>query len=278
MTDHYKTLGVDRNANQDDIKKAYRKMAAQHHPDRGGDTAKFQEVQAAYETLSDEGKRAQYDNPQPQGFHHFGGGFPPGFEDVFGQMFGGGSPFGDIFGRGHHRPPQRNRTLNIQTTITLEEAYSGKTMIANLQLPSGRDQVLEIKIPAGIQDGMTLRLAEMGDDAVPNVPRGDIHLTVSVAPHTEFVRQGDDLIRNLQINCIDAMLGKTVYVDTINGSRLEIKVPEGTQHGQVLSAAGYGMPKVNDNRFKGSLLLQINITIPKNLNNTQKELLKQINI
>lgn len=277
MTDYYKTLGVDRNANQDDIKKAYRKMAAQHHPDRGGDTAKFQEVQAAYETLSDPGKRSQYDSPQPQGFQQFGG-FPPGFEDVFSQMFGGGSPFGDIFGRGHSRPPQRNRTLNIQTTITLEEAHSGKTMIANLQLPSGRDQVLEIKIPAGIQDGMTLRLAEMGDDAIPNVPRGDIHLTVSIAPHADFIRQGDDLIRNLQINCIDAMLGKTMYVDTINGTRLEIKVPEGTQHGQVLSAAGYGMPKVNDNRFKGSLLLQINITIPKNLNNAQKELLKQINI
>lgn len=278
MTDHYKTLGVDRNANQDDIKKAYRKMAAQHHPDRGGDTAKFQEVQAAYETLSDEGKRAQYDNPQPQGFNQFGG-FPPGFEDVFSQMFGGGgNPFGDIFGRGQHRQPQRNRNLNIQTAITLEEAYSGKTMIANLQLPSGRDQVLEIKIPAGIQDGMTLRLANMGDDSIPNAPRGDIHLSVTVIPHNEFTRQGDDLVRNLQINCIDAMLGKTIYVNTIDGTRLEIKVPEGTQHGQVLSAAGYGMPKVNDNRFKGSLLLQINITVPKNLNNTQKELLKQINI
>jgi curved DNA-binding protein len=278
MTDHYKTLGVDRNANQDDIKKAYRKMAAQHHPDRGGDTAKFQEVQAAYETLSDEGKRAQYDNPQPQGFNQFGG-FPPGFEDVFSQMFGGGgSPFGDIFGRAQHRQPQRNRNLNIQTAITLEEAYSGKTIIANLQLPSGRDQVLEIKIPAGIQDGMTLRLANMGDDTIPNAPRGDIHLSVTVIPHNEFTRQGDDLIRTLQINCIDAMLGKTIYVNTIDGTRLEIKVPEGTQHGQVLSAAGYGMPKVNDNRFKGSLLLQINITVPKNLNNTQKELLKQINI
>jgi curved DNA-binding protein len=276
MTNYYNTLGVDRNANQDDIKKAYRKMAAQHHPDRGGDTAKFQEVQAAYETLSDADKRAQYDNPQPQ-HQQFGNGFPPGFEDIFGQMFGG-NPFGDIFGRGQHRPPQRNRTLNIQTSITLEEAHSGKVMIANLQLPSGRDQVLEIKIPAGIQDGMTLRLAEMGEDTIPNIPRGDIHLTVSVTSHPVFTRQGDDLVRSIQINCIDAMLGKTVYVDSIDGTRLEIKVPAGTQHGQVMSAAGYGMPKVNDNRFKGALLLQINVTVPKDLTATQKEILKQINI
>lgn len=280
MTDHYQTLGVDRNASQDDIKKAYRKMAAQHHPDRGGDTAKFQEVQAAYETLSDADKRTQYDNPQPQGFNHFGGGgFPQGFEDVFSQMFGGnGSPFGDIFGRRQHHQPQRNRTINIQTVITLEEAHSGKILIANLQLPSGRDQVLEIKIPPGINDGMTLRLGEMGDDSIPNIPRGDIHLTINVQPHNVFTRQGDDLIRKLNVNCIDAMLGKTVQLTTIDNTTLEIKVPPGTQHGQVLSAAGYGMPRVNDNQVKGAMLIQINITIPKNLNDIQKTLLKQINI
>jgi DnaJ-class molecular chaperone len=280
MSDHYSTLGVDRNSSPDDIKKAYRKMAAQHHPDRGGDTAKFQEIQSAYDTLSDPGKRQQYDNPQPQGFpgggfhFHQGGGFPPGFEDIF-SAFGQGHPFGDMFGQ---RQPQRNRTINIQTSITLEDAFYGKDLIANLQLPSGKNQTLEIKIPAGINDGTTLRLNQMGDDSVPNAPKGDIHLTVHVQPHSVFQRQGDDLIKQVDVSCIDAMLGKTIKITTIDNKILDITVPEGTQHGQTLAAAGYGMPKVNDNRFKGRLLILINITVPKSLTAAQKNILKQLQV
>ena len=279
---HYETLGVTRDASQDEIKKAYRKLAAQHHPDRGGDTAKFQEIQSAYAILSDIDKKSEYDNPHTQnfpgsgGFHFHGGGMPQGFEDIFGQMFGGAHPFGHMFNGGRNSP--RNRTLNIQTTITLEEAFHGKDMIANLQLPSGREQVLEIKIPAGIQDGMTLRLSEMGDDSVPNVPKGDIHMIISVLPHSVFTRQGDDLVKTVNINCIDAMLGKTVQISTIDNKLLDIKINPGTQQGQTLAAAGYGMPKVNDNRFKGRLLLTINITIPTDLSEAQKAILSQINI
>jgi DnaJ-class molecular chaperone len=279
MSDHYQTLGVDRNATPDEIKKAFRKLASQHHPDKGGDTKKFQEIQAAYDVLGDPEKKAQYDNPASQFAGGQFGGAPPGFEDIINQMFGGGnSPFGDIFGRRHQPPPQRNRTLNIQTTISLEEAFSGKEMIANVQLPNGRDQLLEVKIPAGISDGMVLRLAGMGEDTVPNVPRGDIHLTVNVQPHGRFIRQGDDLVTSVNVNCIDAILGKNVQIDTIDGKTLDIKVPAGTQHGQLLSAPGYGMPKVYDNRFKGRLLISINITIPTNLNEAQKAILSQIKI
>jgi DnaJ-class molecular chaperone len=261
--DHYSTLGVDRGASPDDIKRAYRKAAAQHHPDRGGDTAKFQEVQAAYETLSDPGKRQQYDNPQPQGFpggFHFNmGGVPPGFEDIFNAF--GGSPFGDMFG-GRRQQPQRNKTLNMQTSISLEDAFSGKDLMTTVVLPSGREQLIDIKIPAGINDGTTLRLSSLGDDTIPNIPRGDIHLTVHVHPHHKFQRQGDDLVMSLDVSCIDAMLGKTINVETIDKRMLEITVKPGTQPGSTLAAVGYGMPNVNDNRFKGRMLIQINITIP----------------
>jgi len=273
MADHYQTLGVDRNASPDDIKRAYRKLAAQHHPDKGGDTAKFQEISAAYDTLSDPEKKSQYDNPRPQfqnapgggGFHfHTGGGMPPGFEDIFAQ-----------FGMFGQRQQPKNRTLNIQTTISLEEAFYGKDLVATLGLPSGREQIIEIKIPVGTHDGLVLRLAGMGDDSVPNAPRGDIHLTVSVLEHPKFRRQGDDLICNIEISCIDAMLGKNIIVNTIDGKTLEMTVRPGTQPGQILSAAGYGMPKLNDDRFKGRMLMPVDIKIPTFLTEEQKLILQQ---
>ena len=262
--DHYQTLGVDRNASQDDIKKAYRKMASQHHPDKGGDTEKFQEIQAAYATLSDENKRAEYDNPQPQHFHHTGfSNVPPGFEDIFAQ-----------FGMFRRPPTPQNRNLNVQTTITLEDAFTGKDLIANITLPSGREQVVEVKIPAGVQDGTVLRLAQMGDDSIPNAPRGDLHLTINLAPHEKFQRQGDDLIYVLDVTSIDAMLGVKFHLTTFDNKTLEITINPGTQHGQILAVAGHGMPKMSDNRFKGRLLVSVNIIIPV-LTEYQRKILKQ---
>ena len=278
--DHYSTLGVNKDATPDEIKKAFRKLASQHHPDKGGDTAKFQEIQVAYDTLSDPDKKAQYDNPNTFGTRTDGGwqqagpgGFPPGFEDLFSSMFGANhNPFG------FHSPRQavRNRTLNIQTTISLNDAFSGKDLMANIGLPSGREQTVEIKIPAGILDGTVLRLAGMGDDSVSGVPRGDIHLAVNVAPHSKFQRQGDDLVYNYEINGVEAMLGKVVYIDTIDGKTLEMSIPAGAQHGTVMAANGYGMPKMNDNRFKGRLLINVSVRTLTNLTDQQKQTLVDI--
>jgi curved DNA-binding protein len=275
MADYYQTLGVDRNASADEIKRAYRSLAMKYHPDRqGGDDNKFKEIQEAYATLSDTNKRSQYDNPQPQmsGFN-FNGGAPPGFEDILSQMFNGGNPF---FGHGFRQPQMRNKTLNMQTTISLEDAYNGKEILAGIQLPSGREQTIEIKIPQGIQDGTTLRLSGMGDDSVPGHPRGDIHLTVQVAPHPQFQRQNDDLIISLEVDAIDAILGKKYKINTINGRIIELTVNPGTQHDQTYAAAGYGMPSMRDARFVGRLLINIQIKIPTNLTNDQLSLLKNI--
>lgn len=272
MSDYYQILEIDRNASQDEIKKAYRRLASKHHPDRGGDTAKFQEIQVAYDTLSNPEKRSQYDNPQSQGFQRFGG-MPPGFEEMFGNMFGN-SPFGDIFG--NQRAQQRNRTLNIATEITLEEAYLGKDLLAELVLPSGRRQTIEVKIPRGIQDGTVLRLSQMGDDTHPTLPRGDIHLSISIKSHLKFERHGDDLITALDVNAIDAILGKSYIIETLDKKILEIKVNPGVQHGQMLSAPGYGMPKMSDNRFTGRLLVRVNIKIPTNLDEAQLQKLREI--
>ena len=269
-TNFYQTLGIARNATPEEIKQAYRKLAFTHHPDRGGDAEKFKEIQIAYDTLSDPVKKQQYDNPQPEGqffqFHHGGG-----MNEVFQHFFGGQGPF-DFFGQ----RPQRNRTLNLQAEITFEESFYGKELFFNVVLPSGRNQTVNVKIPPGINDGTVLRLAGLGDDTVPNLPRGDIHFSVSVRPHPLFRRQGDDLIREISINCIDAMLGSKISVDTIDGKTIEVTINPGVQHGQILSAPGYGMPNVNDNRLKGRLLMPINIIIP-NINDRQKVLLEQFN-
>lgn len=273
MSDLYNTLGVERSASPEEIKRAYRKLAAQHHPDRGGDTKKFQEIQAAYDTLSDPEKRAAYDNPQPQtgNFNFHGSGFPPGFEEVLAQFNNG--MFGGMFRQAR---PARNRTLNLQTQLTLEEAFFGKDLIANVQLPSGRDQLLEVKIPAGIRDGITLRLAGMGDDSISNVARGDIHLTVHIAPHSKFRRENDDLIVDLSVNCFDAVLGKTIQLDTIDGKTLETSIPPGIQHGQTLSIQGYGMPNISNSNMRGRMLVNINIIIPRTLTDDQKDALRKI--
>jgi DnaJ-class molecular chaperone len=274
MSDYYSTLGLSKTATQDEIKQAYRKLAMKHHPDRtGGDDTEFKKIQEAYATLSDPEKRSQYDNPQPQGFQQFGG-MPPGFEDIMSQMFGGGNPFG--FGGMGGQRPARNRTLNMQTQISLEDAFFGKDLIANITLPNGHEQVVNVKIPRGIQDGTTLRLAKMGDDSYANLPRGDIHLTVNIIPNNKFNRQGDDLIKELEVNAIDAILGKNYQLETIDNRILEVKINPGTQHGQMLAAAGYGMPNMNDNRFVGRLLIQVKIQIPTDLTNSQLTKLREI--
>ena len=268
--DYYQTLGVARGASQDDIKKAYRTLAMKHHPDRGGDTAKFKEIQEAYATLSDDQKRAGYDNPQPQGFHFGGGGHP------FEQMFGQGHPFGDIFGFRQSRQSV-NRSIQLQTSITLEDAFYGKDLLANVKLPSGREQTVNIKIPPGIHEGTTLRLTGMGDDSINGLPRGDILLGIHILEHAIFKRQGDDLLLEHEITAVEAMTGATITVVTIDGKRLETTIPAGVQFDSILSLAGHGMPNFNDPSRKGRLLIKVKIRIP-NLTEDQKNNLKKLNI
>lgn len=271
---YYNILGVSKTADQDEIKKAFRRLASKHHPDKGGDTKKFQEIQSAYDVLSDPQKRAEYDNPRQQtnNFGFSANGMPPGFEDIFSAF--GGNPFENIFN--NRQRQARNLNINLQATIELEDAFFGKDLTISVNLPSGREQLCEIKIPKGIQDGTTLRLAGMGDDSVSNAPRGDIHLTVRIQPHNKFNRQNDDLITTLEIDAIDAMLGKAYKIDTIGGKTLEIQVNPGIQPGQMLAAHGYGMPNMNDNRFVGRMLIQVKVIIPNNLSDEQKIKLTEI--
>jgi curved DNA-binding protein len=274
MSDYYNTLGVPKSASDDEIKKAYRSAAMKHHPDRGGDQGKFQEIQAAYATLSDPQKRAEYDNPAPQfgggGFHFHSG---EGFEHIFGQ----GSPFGDIFGFHQQRRPAQNRPIQIQTSITLDDAFTGKELIASINLPSGQEQAINVSIPKGIHNGTTLKLSGMGDDRVPGVPRGDILLTIHVVDHFYFSRQGDDLITNVEVSCIDAMVGGTITVTTIDNRKLETKIPAGMQHDSMLNINGYGMPNFSMPGRRGNLLLRVKLVVPT-LDDEQQEKIRKIKL
>jgi len=233
MTDHYATLGVAKNATPSDIKKAYRRLAAIHHPDKGGDTAEFQKVQAAYETLSDPQKKQQYDNPQSQGFSFGSSGFPGGFQfhhhgfdinDIFGQMFGA------------NPRSQRPHQPSYRTTIwvNLEQVYSGGEQILQFN-HNGNNDVVKVQIPKGVENGQTLRFDNLIKDAI-------LIAEFRVHPHQKFERNGSDLYSILDINLLDLIVGTTVDFVTLGGKKLEVTVSPKTQPGATLRIAGEGLP------------------------------------
>jgi len=254
MTDHYQTLGLQPNATVDQIKKAYRSLAMKHHPDRGGDQAKFKDISVAYDTLSDQNTRAEYDQMRtggPQVRYTTGG-----FQDI-NDLFGGRSPFGDMFGR----RMQRNRDLNIQCQITLYDSFVGKQLEANYQLPSGKPQTVVINIPPGISHGETIRYSGLGDDSIPQMPRGNLNVTIVILPDQDYSRQGDDLYTTVDISPIEAMIGCKKKVKFITGDEKEIDVRPGVETGVEYASAGAGFPNPHSGR-KGKFVIVVKIKTP----------------
>jgi len=243
MSDHYQTLGVAKTATPDEIKKSYRKLASQHHPDKGGDKAKFQDIQAAYDTLSNPDKRQQYDNPMPQGFHHQGG-MPQGFENIFSQMFGGGNPF-DPFNQRRQQPQQQ--VFRTTINISLEQAYHGGEQILKLQTPTNVHAVT-IQVPKGIQNGNQMRIDKVMDGA-------SLIVDFRVEPHLKYDRQGNDLICNHSISVFDLIIGTTFEFTTLAGKTLEVTVKPRTQPYIQLKLAGQGMPIYNTSAYGDQIIL-----------------------
>ena len=241
--DHYSTLGVGKNATPDDIKKAYRKLASKHHPDKGGDTATFQKIQTAYDTLIDPNKRQQYENPMPQGFPQQGG-MPPGFEHIFGQMFGGGNPF-DPFAQ--HRQQPQQQVFRTTINISLEQAYYGGEQILKLQTPTNV-HAITIQIPKGIQNGNQMRIDKVMDGA-------SLVVDFKVENHLKYDRQGNDLICNHPISVLDLIIGTSFEFVTLSGKTLEVTVKPKTQPYIQLKLAGQGMPIHNTTRYGDQIIL-----------------------
>ena len=241
--DHYNTLGVAKNATPDEIKKAYRKLASQHHPDKGGDKAKFQDIQAAYDTLSSPEKRQQYDNPMPQGFHHQGG-MPQGFENIFSQMFGGGNPF-DPFNQRRQQPQQQ--VFRTTINISLEQAFNGGEQLLKLQTPTNVHAVT-IQIPKGIQNGNQMKIDNVLDGA-------SLVVDFRIEPHLKYDRQGNDLVCNHSISVLDLIIGTPFEFTTLSGKTLEVTVKPRTQPYIQLKLTGQGMPIYNTSGYGDQIIL-----------------------
>lgn len=244
--EHYQTLGVAKTATPDEIKKAYRKLASQHHPDKGGDTATFQKIQIAYDTLSDPEKRQQYDNPMTRG-NPFGGfqQAPGGFNFNFnGDM---NDLFGQMFNQHQQRHPNQPHVFRTSINITLEQSYSGGTQSLRLQTPHGTHAV-NIEIPKSVTDGGQMRYENL-------IPSASLLVEFRVAPHLKFERKGMDLYCNQQVSILDLIVGGDFEFTTISGKTLMVSIPPKTQPYMHLKIAGEGMPIPNSRIFGDQILL-----------------------
>ena len=344
--DYYQLLGLSKTASADEIKKAYRKLAMQYHPDKNPGNkeaeAKFKQISEAYEILQDPQKKAMYDQyghsafSQGAGGHHaHGGDFSDAFEDIFSQFMGGG-------GRSSRRNTStkvRGADLTYRINISLEEAFSGKTQeitfstnvkcddcggsgsrdstghkncpdcgghgVVRMQQGffaveqtcgrcmgagkiisnpcnscgghgrSQKQKKLSVSIPAGIEDGSRVRLIGEGEAGVRGGENGDLYVLVTINSHKIFKVNGADLHRKLDIKFTTAALGGEVEIQTIDGGKVMLKIPAGTQNGDQLKLREKGMTKVRSSA-RGDLFAHIFVEVPKKLTSKQKELLKQL--
>jgi len=249
--DYYAVLGVNKNSTSDEIKKAYRKLASQHHPDKGGDTTKFQEIQTAYDTLSDPKKRAIYDNPQPQGFP---GGFTfhaEGFDinDLFGQIF---NQKNQNFGG------SRKQIYRTKVDVSLHEAYTGTNKILELNTITGK-KVIDIKIPRGVNNHDQMRFDNVLDSAI-------LVIEFNILPDLRFDRKGNDLYCNHKIDVLDLITGTNFNFKTISGKEIQVHIKPKTQPFQSIRLSGLGMP-INNSNIYGDQYLLLKPYIPDIIDN-----------
>ena len=285
--DYYEVLGVSKNASDDEIKKAYRKLAVKYHPDKNpGDKeaeAKFKEINEAHDVLSDKQKRARYDQFGHAGVGGAGGnpfgagGNPFGGFDFNGQTFNfdfGGGGLEDILGNlfgfgGGARRPRRGADYQTNVTLTFEEAIFGTTKSVTID-----GSELKVKIPAGIDDGMSIRLRGKGGPAPEGATeKGDLYVKIRVKPHKHLTREGAIILSEEHVSMIDAALGCEIDVETVDGT-VTMKVPAGTQSGTPFKLSGHGVPFRADGD-RGPHIVTVIVETPKNLSRKQKELLEE---
>ncbi len=308
--DYYAILGVSKSASQEEIKKAYRKLALKYHPDRnkGNPQAeeKFKEINEAYAVLSDPEKRRQYDMFGAEGFHQrfsqedifrnfdFSSIFRDlglGGDDFISRIFGGigqGSFFGghkrrcdyggpsgfDFFSQSQRGPQQKGRDLSIDLTISLEESLQGTEKLIAYRV-NGRQERVSLKIPAGIEEGKKLRLAGKGEPSPLGGPPGDLYVRIHITPHREFRREKSDLYITRHIKLSEALLGTQIDVPTLNGKTLKLRIPPGIQSHTKLRLKNQGAPKIGQSA-KGDMYVEVVVDLPRKLSPEQKKLAEEL--
>ena len=267
----YEILNVPENASKDEIKTAYRRLAAKHHPDRGGDTATFQSIQQAYDTLMDDGKRAEYDAMKNGGMQ--GGGFNVNIDEIFKSF---GFSFGDANGfspfmRHQRKNPDIQGTMNIDLKETLADA----TKFININTKNVQTKTLEIKIPRGIKSGTVMKFNSGGEHIFPQMPPGDLYLKIFVSESEKFLQRGLDLEITHNIDCFDAILGCDIEVQTLSDRIFSIRIPPNTQQFTRFKISGEGLYEFQKD-VRGNFYVKINISIPTNLSVEHLELIRKI--
>jgi molecular chaperone DnaJ len=277
--DFYKTLGVDKKAAADEIKKKYRALARDLHPDKTkGDAAKedkFKAVSEAYEILSDDKKRAEYD--EARSLYERGGFRPPhggGAQGAdFSEMFGGGNPqdiFANLFGGGGRRGPCKGQDLQTEATISFRESIFGTTLDLRLATDRGLAQNISARVPVGVHDGAKIRVK--GKGAAGEAGPGDLFILLTVKPHPIFSRAGENLTLNLPVTFTEATLGADIKVPTLSGDDVTVRIAPGTSNGRTLRVKGRGIAKGSTT---GDLLVTIQVQVPQRVDEKAAEALKQ---
>lgn len=259
---HYETLGVDCSATADDIKKAYRKLASIHHPDKGGDTATFQSIQVAYDTLSDAAKRAEYDNPTNQSRQS------TSHEDMMSDLF-------RSFGFAFTNTPIRNKDLQITIQVSLADTLELQKKTVSVMTQRSIRHNVEIVMPRGIQNNTKIKYSGLGDNLHTDLQPGDLYVNIVVLDNPEFRVHGIDLHTNIVVNCIDAMLGTKVEIVTLDNRTLSVVIPPGSQPNSKSKIPNYGLYQLNSNT-RGNLYANLSISVPQHLTSQQISLLNQV--
>src|SRR5215831_12037701 len=288
--DYYKVLGLDKNATQEDIKKAYRKLARKHHPDLNPNDKeahkKFQQINEANEVLSDPDKRKKYDQYGKDWQHaeqfeqarqsqrhaggtqqeFYGGTFGDGdFSDFFESLFGGSRQTGRS-----SKTAFRGQDYHAELDLTLHDAYT-----THQQTITVDDKNIRITIPAGIEDGQKIRLKGHGGAGINGGPAGDLYITFNIINHTHFKREGNDLHTNVDIDLYTAMLGGEITIDTMGG-KVKLQVKPETQNGSKIRLKGKGFPVYKQEGTSGDLYVTFQVKLPTSLSDKEKTLFKEL--